>query len=97
LAVGVKDEDVFVTQRQIGVEEGIWTEPAGAAPVAATSELLSKGEICRDERVVCILSGAGFKDSSLAEAEALEISQRKPIEFDVEAKGMEDFFKQVEG
>jgi hypothetical protein len=41
------------------------------------------------------LSGAGFKDPNLAEAEALEISQREPIEFDVEAKGMEDFFKQM--
>ena len=96
LAIGVKDEKVFDIQRQIGAEEGIWIEPAGAAPVAAISELLSTGEIRKDERIVCILSGAGFKDSNLAEAEALEISQRKPIEFDIEAKGMEDFFKQME-
>jgi threonine synthase len=95
-AIGVKDEDVFDTQRRIGVEEGIWVEPAGAAPVAAISELLSMGEIRRKARIVCILSGAGFKDSHLAEAEASEISQREPIEFDVEAKGMEDFFKQME-
>jgi threonine synthase len=96
VAIGVKDEEVFDTQRQIGAEEGIWTEPAGAAPVAAISELLSIGEIHRDERIVCILSGAGFKDPHLAEAEALEISQEEPIGFDVEAQGMEDFFKQME-
>jgi hypothetical protein len=42
------------------------------------------------------LSCAGFKDSNLAEAEALQISQQKPIEFDVEAKGMESFFKGME-
>jgi len=96
LAIGVKDEDVFDTQRRIGAEEGIWVEPAGAAPVAAISELLSMGEIRRKARIVCILSGAGFKDSHLAEAEASEISQREPIEFDVEAKGMEDFFRQME-
>jgi threonine synthase len=95
LAIGVKDEEVFDTQRRMGAEEGIWTEPAGAAPVAAISELLSTGAIRKDEMIVCILSGAGFKDSSLAEAEALEISQRKPIEFDVEANGMEEFFKQM--
>jgi threonine synthase len=94
-AIGVKDEDVFDIQRRMGDEEGIWTEPAGAAPVAAISQLLSAGKIRKNERIVCILSGAGFKDSHLAEAEALEISQRKPIEFDVEAKGMEDFFKQM--
>jgi threonine synthase len=95
LAIGVKDEEVFDTQRQLGAEEGIWTEPAGAAPLAAISELLSTGVIRKDERIVCILSGAGFKDPNLAEAEALEISQREPIQFDVEAKGMEDFFKQM--
>jgi threonine synthase len=95
-AIGVRDEEVFDTQRQIGAEEGIWTEPAGAVPVAAISELLSMGEIRRDERIVCILSGAGFKDSHLAEAEALQISQQEPVEFDVEAKGMEDFFEQME-
>jgi threonine synthase len=96
LAIGVKDEEVFDTQRQIGVEEGIWTEPAGAAPVAAISELLSMGEIRREERIVCILSGAGFKDPTLAEAEALDISRREPVEFDAEAKGMENFFKAME-
>ena len=97
LAIGVKDEEVFDTQRRMGADEGIWIEPAGAATVAAISDLLSTGEIRKDERIVCILSGAGFKDPNLAEAEALEISKRKPIEFDVEAKGMEDFFKQMGG
>jgi threonine synthase len=64
--------------------------------VAAISQLLSVGEIRKGERIVCILSGAGFKDPNLAEAEALEISQREPIEFDAEAKGMESFFKGME-
>jgi len=96
VAIGVKDEEVFDAQRQMGTEEGIWIEPAGAAPVAAISELLSRGEIHRGEQIVCILSGAGFKDSHLAETAALEISQCEPIEFDVEAKGMEDFFRQME-
>jgi len=94
--IGVRDEEVFNIQRRIGIEEGIWAEPAGAAPVAAISDLLSSGVIRKDERIVCILSGAGFKDSHLAEAEAAEISQSKPIEFDVEAQGMESFFKRME-
>jgi len=96
VAIGVKDEEVFDTQRRMGADEGIWIEPAGAAPVAAISQLLSVGEIRKGERIVCILSGAGFKDPNLAEAEALEISQREPIEFDAEAKGMESFFKGME-
>jgi threonine synthase len=80
LAIGVKDEEVFDTQRQIGVEEGIWTEPAGAAPWPRFRNF-SPWRDSQGERIVCILSGAGFKDPNLAEAEALEISRRKPVEF----------------
>jgi threonine synthase len=82
---GVTDEDVFAMQKRIGLEEGIWVEPASAAPVAALDGLLARGEIHADERIVCLLSGAGFKDPHLAEAAAKEVSQREPAAFEVEA------------
>jgi threonine synthase len=53
--------------------------------VAALPGLLSRGEIRPDERVVCLLSGAGFKDAHLAEAEAEAIHRREPVPFEVEA------------
>jgi threonine synthase len=96
LVIGVDDDAVFNMQRYVAVKEGIWIEPAGAAPVTAISELLSRGEIRKEDRIVCILSGAGFKDSYLAETEASEISQREPVPFDVKAKEVEDFFKKIE-
>ncbi len=72
-------------QRRIAVEEGIWIEPAGAASVAALAGLLERGEIQSVERIVCIMSGAGFKDARLAADEAQVIGQQQPAPFDAEA------------
>jgi threonine synthase len=85
LAVGVKDEDVFAMQARLATEEGIWVEPAGAAAVAALPELMARGEINSDQRIVCIMSGAGFKDTHLAEEKARTIEQHKSVLFDIEA------------
>ena len=82
---GIHDEDALAMQRRLAREEGIWVEPAAAAPLAALPGLLAQGAIHPDERVVCLLSGAGFKDAHLAEAEAAEIGQREPAAFDAEA------------
>jgi threonine synthase len=85
VVAGVTDEEVFAMQKRIALEEGIWVEPASAAPVAALAGLLARGEIQAAERIVCVLSGAGFKDSHLAETEAQELFEREPLAFDVEA------------
>jgi threonine synthase len=82
---GVRDEAVFAMQRRLALEEGLWVEPVSAAPPAALAELLAQGHIRAGERIVCILSGAGFKDTSLAEAEAQVVGQCEPVAFDIEA------------
>jgi threonine synthase len=84
-AAGVTDEQVWAMQRRLVVEEGIWVEPAGAAPVAALAGLIERGEIRPDERIVCVLSGAGFKDASLAAEQAEHIGQQPTTPFDVGA------------
>jgi threonine synthase len=53
--------------------------------VAALAGLLARGEIQPDERIVCLLSGGGFKDSHLAETEAQALFEREPVAFDLEA------------
>ena len=82
---GIQDEEALAMQARLAREEGIWVEPASAAPLAALPGLLAQGAIHPDERVVCLFSGAGFKDAHLAEAEAAEIGQREPAAFDAEA------------
>ena len=84
-AIGITDEAAFAMQRRLALEEGIWVEPVGAAPVAALANLRERGLVLADERVVCVMSGAGFKDASLASEEALSIGQQPTIPFDVEA------------
>lgn len=85
VVAGIADDDAFTMQRRLAQEEGLWVEPASAAPLAALPGLLAAGTIRPDERVVCLLSGAGFKDAHLAEAEAAEISQRESAVFDAGA------------
>jgi threonine synthase len=83
--VGVSDEDAFKMQRRLALEEGIWVEPAAVASVTALRSLVEQGWVKPHERVVCLLTGAGFKDSKLAEAEAEAISRQNPVPFDVNA------------
>lgn len=84
-AVGVEDAAVFEVQHRLGREEGIWVEPASAAPVAALEGLLSRGRIQKNEKVVCIMSGAGFKDTHLAQEESAAVNNQPPAAFDVES------------
>jgi threonine synthase len=81
----VEDEAVFEMQRRLALEEGLWVEPVSAAPVAALAELLAQGQLQPEARIVCILSGAGFKDSALAEAEAQAVNRQRPAPFELEA------------
>lgn len=69
-ALQVSDESVFETQEDLARRYGIWVEPAGAAAVSGLEKLFTKGWAKSGERVVCILSGAGFKDPHLAHPEA---------------------------
>ena len=84
-AVGISDEAAFAMQQRLALEEGIWVEPAGAAPVAALEKLLAEGKIHASERIVCVMSGAGFKDATLAAASADRIGQQPTTPFDVAA------------
>jgi len=81
---GVEDAAVFEMQARLGREEGVWVEPASAAPLTAIPDLLARGLIQADERVVCIFSGAGFKDAHLAEDLAGQVGTAEPVGFGVE-------------
>jgi threonine synthase len=67
----VSDEDVLELQRMLLAQEGIYCEPAGAAGLAAARIALREGIIAKDEPVVCLITGHGFKDAdSIAVAAA---------------------------
>lgn len=83
--VGVTDEAVFAAQRSLAREEGVWVEPAGAVALAAVPVVVREGALTPDQTIVCISSGAGFKDAKLAAESAAAIAARDPLPFDADA------------
>jgi threonine synthase len=61
-AFGVADEEVFDAQRAMLSREGIYCEPAGAAALAGLRRAVAQGLVHREQTVVCMVTGHGFKD-----------------------------------
>ncbi|MCA8998226.1 MAG: pyridoxal-phosphate dependent enzyme [Planctomycetaceae bacterium] len=59
----VTDEFVWETQRRLAREEGVFTEPAGAVALAGALQAAEQGDVSRDAKIVCVVSGSGFKDT----------------------------------
>ncbi len=58
----VADDEVFAAQKRLAREEGIFCEPAGAVALAGVIRALDRGELDSGSRVVCLVTGSGFKD-----------------------------------
>lgn len=58
----VVDQDVYVWQRRLAREEGIFCEPAAAVALAGLARAVAAGEVRPADRVVCLVTGSGFKD-----------------------------------
>jgi threonine synthase len=58
----VEDAEVFQAQYELLSREGIFCEPAGAASLAGLIRGLRHGVVSRDQNVVCLVTGHGFKD-----------------------------------
>jgi threonine synthase len=58
---------------QLGELEGMWTDLAAAAPVAAAIKLAQRGDVPTRTLVVPVLTGDGAFDESSAAAGPLEL------------------------
>jgi len=58
----VGDDVAWTFQTRMATEEGIFCEPAGAVALAGALQAADRGEIGRDDHVVCLVTGTGFKD-----------------------------------
>jgi threonine synthase len=66
----VTDEEILSAQRWLATNEGIFVEPASAAPIAglmkccdeARAPAFSLSQIGEGKRIVCTLTGHGLKD-----------------------------------
>ncbi|WP_266083280.1 threonine synthase [Haladaptatus caseinilyticus] len=65
-SVLVSDEEILRAEALLGRTEGIYAEPAGAAPVAGVRKARDQGIIEEGESVVVVVTGNGLKDSDSA-------------------------------
>lgn len=59
----VEDAEVWSAQARLAREEGLFCEPAAATALAGALKAAANGEIRPDARVVCLVTGTGFKDA----------------------------------
>jgi threonine synthase len=60
-AIGVEDEETAEAMTLLA-REGLFIEPSGAVAIAGLRRLVASGQASPDERVVCVVTGSGFKD-----------------------------------
>ncbi|MCL5076218.1 MAG: threonine synthase [Chloroflexi bacterium] len=59
-AEAVSDEEMLEAIAWLG-QEGIFAEPAAASSVAALKKMVERGDVQREERVVCVVTASGLK------------------------------------
>ncbi len=80
----VSDEEILDAQRLIARLEGLFIEPASAAPIAALKKLLTRGELKEDDVVVSVATGHGLKDPDI-----IGLHYEKPIEVEADLESIE--------
>jgi len=82
----VSDREILEAQRELASKEGIFVEPASAASIAGLRKSRAAGRIDKTDLVVCVTTGHGLKDPSVAdqiphrESYTLKITQPNWIE-----------------
>lgn len=61
-AITVSDEETLEASKNLSRKEGIFAEPSSCVTVAALRHLLDKKLIKNDEKILCLITGSGFKD-----------------------------------
>lgn len=75
----VSDDEILEAEKLLAKLEGIFAEPAAAAPIALLKNLRENGEIDKDTRVVCMISGHGLKALKTVTELVGEIPQIPPV------------------
>lgn len=78
--VAVDDVQTVEAMRLLATE-GLFIEPSGAVAIAGLRQLIAEGKASPDERVVCVVTGSGFKDFDRI-AERVEIPTEVAASYD---------------
>jgi threonine synthase len=66
-AITIENDEISRWVLALGAREGIWAEPASAAPFAAIERLRASGTIEPESRVVALLTASGLKDAAVVQ------------------------------
>lgn len=61
----VTDDEILAAYKLMADKEGVFGEPASAAPLAGLIKLLRQGRSFKDKSIVCIVTGNGLKDPDI--------------------------------
>jgi threonine synthase len=84
----VTDIEILSAQIRLASSEGLFAEPASAAPLALLFALMREGKIEKDATVVVVLTGSGLKDPDAALKNV-----EPPIELDGDARTLAKVLK----
>ena len=84
----VTDTEILSAQIGLASREGLFAEPASAAPLALLFRLVREGKIQKDATVVVVLTGSGLKDPDAALKNV-----EPPIELDGDARTLAKVLK----
>src|SRR5690606_38270470 len=81
--LSVPDARILEAQRELARREGLFCEPASAAPLAGLRSAVAEGTIPAASTCVAVLAGHGLKDPETAAGEAWrEGTERVPADVD---------------
>ena len=61
----VTDDEILAAYKMMAGREGVFGEPASAAPLAGLLKMIRQGRSYKGKRVVCIVTGNGLKDPDI--------------------------------
>src|SRR4030081_1549605 len=88
LIAALRDTEILSAQIRLANTEGIFAEPASAAPMGLLFRLVMEGKIEKDSTTVVVLTGSGLKDPDAALKNV-----EPPIELDGDARTLAKVLK----
>jgi threonine synthase len=88
MIAAVSDTEILSAQIRLANSEGLFAEPASAAPLALLFRLVREGKIQKDATAVVVLTGSGLKDPDAALKNV-----EPPIELDGDARTLAKVLK----
>jgi threonine synthase len=88
MIAAVSDTEILSAQIRLADSEGLFAEPASAAPLALLFRLVREGKVQKDATAVVVLTGSGLKDPDAALKNV-----EPPIELDGDARTLAKVLK----